>query len=62
MFVLLIVILNCFLYYLRKFFNFIASCFSSKWPGISRGFEENQRDAGDDYEKDGCVVKVGERH
>lgn len=36
--------------------------YSARWPRISGGAEENQRDAGGDFEADGRPVKAGEHH
>lgn len=36
--------------------------YSARWPRISGGAEENQRDAGGDFKADGRPVKAGKHH
>lgn len=36
--------------------------YSARWPGISGGAEENQRDAGGDFKEDGHPVKAGKHY
>lgn len=36
--------------------------YSARWPRISGGAEENQRDAGGDLKADGRPVEAGEHH